>query len=97
MDSKIVKDRMEKIRLQEILVNTLKQEMDALYSIYDERVGPQTTREEEGAIEAVCWAKETQWSAAKHELSMMQIRLYNHKKNLEQSVIKNDSTATNQK
>lgn len=82
MDTPIVKAHLAKMQIQEALVNRLKNEMDKLYEDYDEKVGPQTTREEEGAIEAVCWAKEEKYNAAKHELSLMQIRLRNHMKTL---------------
>ena len=82
MDTPIVKAHVAKIQTQEALVNRLKNEMDKLYEDYDAKVGPQTNREQEAAIEAVCWAKEEQYNAAKHDLSLMQIRLWNHMKTL---------------
>jgi len=74
----IIENYKLKIQAQQLIVNNLKREMDALYEDYDVRVGPDTSREEESQIEAICWAKEVQYNAAKHELSMMQIRLSNH-------------------
>jgi hypothetical protein len=80
MDTPIVKAHQAKIQLQIALVQRLKNEMDKLYEDYDAKVGPKTCRETEAAIEAVCWAKEEQYNAAKHELSLMQIKLWNHMK-----------------
>jgi hypothetical protein len=80
MDTPIVKAHVAKMQIQEALVRRLKNEMDKLYEDYDAKVGPQTSRETEAAIEAVCWAKEEQYNAAKHDLSLMQIKLWNHMK-----------------
>jgi len=80
MDTPIVKAHQAKIQIQIALVHRLKNEMDKLYEDYDAKVGPETSRETEAAIEAVCWAKEEEYNAAKHELSLMQITLWNHMK-----------------
>jgi len=80
MDTPIVKAHLAKMQIQEATVDRLKNEMDKLYEDYDAKVGPQTSRETEAAIEAVCWAKEVEYNAAKHELTLMQIKLRNHMK-----------------
>lgn len=84
----------EKISTLTSLVAKLKNEMSALYDDYDVTVGPNTTREEESAIEAVCWAKEVEYTTAKQELSILTIRLNNHIKNsiVAKSQSKTDTT-----
>jgi len=73
-----LENKKEKIRALTSLVGKLKREMEDLYEDYDVKVGPNTTREEESAIEAVCWAKEVEYTNAKQQLSLLTIRLNNY-------------------
>jgi len=74
----------EKIAAKQLVVYQLKREMDALYNTYDEKwtnMEPKPPRQVEADLEAVAWAKETQWSQANHELTMLNIAHW-HQKNL---------------
>lgn len=77
MDAVLEKTK-EKIRALTSLVSKLKKEMDDLYEDYDIKVGPNTTREEESAIESICWAKEVEYTTAKQQLALLSIKLNKH-------------------
>jgi len=66
----------QEIAAKQQVVDQLKREMDALYQDYDDKwtnAEPQPPRHVEVELEAIAWAKETQWSQAKHELMMLNI------------------------
>jgi hypothetical protein len=67
---------------QQKLVDKLKREMDILYDDYDKKwtnAKVQPSRDVEVELEAIAWAKETEWNQANHELSLMNIRYNNMK------------------
>ena len=66
----------QEIAAKQQVVNQLKREMDALYQDYDDKwtnMEPKPPRHVEADLEAIAWAKETQWSQADHELRMLHI------------------------
>jgi hypothetical protein len=72
----------QKIAAKQQVVDQLKREMDALYQDYDDKwtnMEPQPPRQVEADLEAVAWAKETQWSQANHELRMLNIAHWQEK------------------
>jgi hypothetical protein len=66
----------QEIAAKQQVVYQLKREMDALYQDYDDKwtnMEPKPPRHVEADLEAIAWEKETMWTQAKHELSLLHI------------------------